>query len=315
MRIVVVGSGGTGGYFGAKLAKAGEDVTFVARGPHLRAMQGGGIRVRSAVDGDWHVDARAVETLAGHAHADLVLLCVKSYDTENAAELARPVVGPRTGILSLQNGIDNEDKLGRLLGADHVLGGVAYVFSNIAAPGTIAHHQLGRIVFGEISGLASERATEFLGACARASIPTELVSDIRKRLWEKYVFQTALAGATALTRLPVKFVREVPETRRLWELQIEELIALAKADGAGLDPDVADRCVRFLESLAPTNYSSLYQDLVQGKRLELQAFHGHAVQLGLRYNVPTPMLFAIYAALRPYTDGRPQPAARSMVFA
>ncbi len=300
-----IGSGGTGGYFGAKLAKAGEDVTFVARGAHLAAIREAGLRIRSAVDGEWTVKVQAVETLSGHAPADLVLFCVKSFDTESAAELARPVIGPSTGILSVQNGIDNEDKLARAFGPEHVMGGVSYIFSNIETPGVIAHHQLARIVFGEMNGEPSERATQFAEACKRASIQGELVSNIRKTLWEKYVFLTALAGTTSVTRLPVKFVREVPETRRFWQLQVEELLALAAAENAGLDADMMDRCVQFLESLAPTNYSSLYQDLMQGKRLELDALHGHAVRLGDRHRIPTPALFAVYAALRPYLLGAP----------
>ncbi len=224
MRIVFVGSGGTGGYFGAKLARAGEDVTFVARGEHLAAIRADGLRIRSAVDGEWTVS-------------------------------------------------------------------------------------LGRIVFGEMNGATSERATSFVEACKRAAIQGELVPGIRKTLWEKYVFLTALAGATAVTRLPVKFVRGVPDTRRLWELQVEELLALARAEKIGLDADTMARCVEFLESLAPTNYSSLYQDLMQGKRLELDALHGHAVRLGNRHGVPTPTLFAVYAALQPYLQGAPSPVA------
>jgi 2-dehydropantoate 2-reductase len=309
VRIVVVGSGGTGGYFGAKLAKVGEEVTFLARGAHLKAIREGGLRIRSVIDGHWSVKAQVVETFADIAPVDLVLFCVKSYDTESAAQLVRPVVGSQTAVLSLQNGVDNEDKLGRLLGADRIMGGVAYVFSNIEAPGIIAHHQLGRIVFGEMNGKTSTRAATFLDSCTRASIPAELVSEIRKRLWEKYIFQTALAGTTALTRLPVKFVRETTPTRRLWQLQIDELLTLADAERVGLDAGIRDRCITFLESLSPTNYSSLYLDLVNGRRLELEAFHGHAVRLGERHGLPTPTLFAVYAALLPYASGAPQPMA------
>ncbi len=306
MRIVVMGSGGTGGYFGAKLARAGADVTFVARGAHLKAIRDEGLRIRSAVEGEWHVKVRAVETLAGHAPADLVLFCVKSFDTEGAAALITPVVGPDTGVLSIQNGIDNEDKLARIVGTGHVIGGIAHVFSNIEAPGVIAHHQLGRIVLGEMNGAPSDRTGSFVAACKRAGIDAELAPRIRKTLWEKYVLLTALAGATAVTRLPVKFTREIPEMRRLWTLQVEELLALAKADGAGLDADMMERCVKFLDGLAPTNYASLAQDLMRGKRLELDALHGHAVRLGERHGVPTPTLFAVYAALLPYREGAPQ---------
>jgi 2-dehydropantoate 2-reductase len=306
MRLVVIGSGGTGGYFGAKLARAGEDVTFVARGAHLQAIREHGIRIRSAVEGEWSVKVHAAETLAGAAPADLVLFCVKSFDTEQAAELARPVVGSETGVLSIQNGVDNEDKIGGILGEGHMMGGVAYVFSYIEAPGIIAHRQLGRIIFGEMNGMKSARAAAFAEACRRAAIPVEIAADIRKTLWEKYVSLMPIAGATALTRLPVKFIREVRETRQLWELQVEELLAVAECAEAGLERDMKDRCTQFLESLAPTNYSSLYQDLAQGKRLELEALHGHAISLGRRYGIATPTLFAVYAGLRPYLDGTPK---------
>src|ERR1700680_4713284 len=143
MRLVIVGAGGTGGYFGAKLARSGEDVTFLARGAHLKTIRENGIRIRSAVEGGWQIEVRAVETLQGHPPADLVLFCVKSFDTESAAESIKPVIGPDTGVLSLQHGVDNEEKIGRILGVGHVMGGVAYVFSNIEAPGVIAHHQFG----------------------------------------------------------------------------------------------------------------------------------------------------------------------------
>lgn len=309
MRIVVVGSGGVGGYFGAKLAQAGEEVTFVARGAHLQAIRERGLRIRSAAEGEWFVKAPAVETLDGHAPADLVLFCVKSYDTDEAARLVRPAVGPVTGILSLQNGVDNEERLQRVVGAGHVMGGVTWVFSKIEAPGIIAHHQTGRIIFGEMNGTPSARATAFAEACKRASIQAEMAPDIRSMLWQKYVFLTAFAGATALTRLPASYLRDVPEVHRLWRLQLEELLALAEADQVGLDAGVMDRSIKYLEGLAPTNYSSLYHDLVQGKRLELDALHGHAVTLSERHRVPTPTLFAVYAALRPYRDGVPKLAA------
>jgi 2-dehydropantoate 2-reductase len=221
------------------------------------------------------------------------------------AALLRPVMGPETAVLSLQNGVDNVEKLARLLGAGEVLGGAAYIFANIAAPGVIAHHQLGRIVFGAMRGGRSERIDAVAQAFARAGIPFEIASDIRKTLWEKYLALTPLAGVTALTRLPVKFLREVAETRRLWEMQLDELLALARAEGVGLDPAAKARATSFIEALAPANYSSLYQDLVQGKRLELEALHGHALALGARHGVPTPALFAVYAALKPYAMGVP----------
>jgi 2-dehydropantoate 2-reductase len=307
MRIVIMGSGGTGGYYGAKLARAGHDVTFVARGEHLQAIQESGLRIKSIVDGEWSVDSPAVATLDGQPTADFILFCVKSFDTEPAAELIKPVLGPHTGVLSLQNGVDNEDKLARTLGADHVLGGIAYVFSHITAPGVIAHQQLARIVCGEFDGKASKRILAFAEACEAAGIQTEIAPRIRKSLWEKYVFLTAFAGTTALTRMPAKVIREVPAVHRLWRSQVSELLTLAKADDVGLDENMMDRCVAFLGSFAPISYTSLYHDLMQGKRLELDALHGHAVSLGERYGIATPTLAAVYAGLLPYRDGTPEP--------
>ncbi|HYM18175.1 MAG TPA: 2-dehydropantoate 2-reductase [Micropepsaceae bacterium] len=306
MRVIVVGAGGTGGYFGAKLAKSGADVTFLARGEHLRAIEDKGIRIRSAVEGEWSVKVRVVDSLAGHPPADLVLFCVKGFDTETVAESIRPIVAPSTGVLSIQNGVESEEKISAILGPGHAMGGVVYVFSNIESPGVIAHHQLGRIVFGEMNGGESPRAVAFARACKLAGIPCEVTGEIRKVLWEKYICITPIAGTTSLTRLPVKYIRELAETHELWRLQVEELLALAIAAGSGLDATMRERARAFLESLAPTNYSSLYQDLAAGKRLELETFHGHAVTLGKRYGIATPTLFAIYAALKPYALGKPR---------
>jgi 2-dehydropantoate 2-reductase len=305
MRIVVMGSGGTGGYFGAKLARAGEDVTFVARGAHLEAIRAHGLRVKSAIDGEWVVQAPAVERLDGGPPADLVLFCVKSFDTEGAAEVIRPALGAGTGVLSIQNGVDNEEKLARILGSGHVMGGVAQVFATIASPGVVNHALLGRIIFGELDGAETERARAFLQACARAAIPAELTPRISRALWEKYVYLTAHAGMTALTRCPAKPIRETPATRRMYQLLLTEMAALGRAAGADLDDAIVDRSLATLDAVGPGAFSSLHHDLTHGKRLELEALHGHAVRLGERYGVPTPMLFAVYAALRPHLDGAP----------
>jgi 2-dehydropantoate 2-reductase len=308
MRIVVMGSGGTGGYFGAKLARAGEDVSFVARGAHLAAMRARGLRVKSAIDGEWVVRAPAVERLVGLPPADLVLFCVKSFDTESAGEAIRPVVGPGTGVLPVQNGVDNEEKLERILGPGHVMGGVAQVLATIEAPGVVSHRFLGRIIFGEMDGRESERARAFLQACERAGIQAEISSTMLRALWGKYVFIAAQAGMTALTRCPVSVVRSVPETRRMYRLILGEMVALGNAAGAGLDAGLVDTAMGMLDNLGAAFTSSLHHDLAEGKRLELEALLGHAVRLGERHGIPTPMLFAVYAALKPYADGPPQAA-------
>jgi 2-dehydropantoate 2-reductase len=305
MRIVVMGSGGTGGFFGAKLARAGEDVTFVARGAHLEAMQTHGLRVKSAPEGEWVVKAPAVERLDGLAPADLVLFCVKSFDTETAARAVAPILGPDTGVLSIQNGVDNEEKLEAIVGKGRVLGGIAQVFATIESPGVIQHTLLGRLQFGEMDGRESPRARAFLEACRRAGIPCELSKDVLRTLWSKYVYLAAHAGMTALTRCPAGVIRAVPETRRLYRLLLEEMAALARAAGADLGPDVVDASMAMLDALGPHGYSSLHHDLTHGKRLEIEALHGQAVRLGERHGVATPMLFAVYAALKPFADGPP----------
>lgn len=300
-----MGSGGTGGYFGAKLARAGADVTFVARGAHLEALRAGGLRIKSAVEGEWAVKAPAMERLDGQPPADLVLFCVKSFDTEAAALVIRPVVGPGTGVLSIQNGVDNEEQLARILGAGHVLGGVARVFATLEAPGVIAHTFAGEILFGEMDGRDTPRARAFLAACRAAAIPVELVPDVTRALWEKYVFLTAHAGMTAITRCPAGLVRALPETREMYRRMAGEMVALGRAAGVALEEGMADRGLKLLDALAPHAYSSLHHDLTQGKRLELEALHGHAVRLAERHGVVAPTVFAVYAALRPYRDGAP----------
>ncbi|HEY7203827.1 MAG TPA: 2-dehydropantoate 2-reductase [Methylomirabilota bacterium] len=305
MRIVVMGSGGTGGYFGAKLARAGDDVTFVARGAHLAALQTHGLRIKSAGEGEWTVRAPAVERLDGLPPADLVLFCVKSFDTEAAAALIRPVVGPETGVLSIQNGVDNEQKLGRVLGAGHVLGGAARVFATIESPGVIAHTFGGHLTFGEMDGRVTERARAFVASCQKAAIPVELVTDVERALWDKYVFLTTHAGMTALTRCPAGVLRAVPEVRELYRRILTEIVTIGRAAGAPVDESLLEQGVKFLDGVAPNAYSSLHHDLTQGKRLELEALHGHAVRLAERHRVAAPTVFAIYAALRPYRDGAP----------
>ncbi len=303
MRIVVMGAGGVGGFFGAKLWKAGEAVTMVARGAHLEAIRRNGLTIRSATEGESVVRPEAVEAPAGPV-ADAVLFCVKSFDTRAAAEQLRPVVGPETAVLSLQNGIDNEDAIDAVLGAGHALGGVAQVFAVIDRPGVIAHHFAGRIIFGELDGRRSARAERLLAAFERAGIAAELTAHVRRALWEKYILICAVAGMTALTRCAIGVVRETPEAWRMFRRIVEEIAAVGAASGAGLAADVVDQTVKLATEIAPGSRASLAQDLHQGRRLELEALHGEAVRLGKRLGVPTPTVFAVYAALKPHIAGR-----------
>ena len=303
MRIAIVGAGGVGGYFGAKLARAGESVVMLARGAHLDAIRRHGLRVRSAVDGEFTAKADAVESFADQAPVDMALFCVKSFDTREAAEALRPVLGRDTGVVSLQNGVDNEEILDDVLGAGRALGGAAFVFSTIESPGVIAHTLLGRIVFGELDGRVSERATRLRDALAAAGVPVELSTEVRRVLWEKYLLISAQAGTTALTRAPIGVIRQIPETWRMYRRIVEELAAVARAAGVTLPADVVETIIKNASALAPTAFSSLHHDLVHGRRLELEALHGHAVRLGERLGVPTPTVFAVYGALKPHAAG------------
>lgn len=304
MRIIVVGAGGVGGYFGGRLARAGEAVTLVARGAHLDAIRRDGLLVRSALEGDWRVRPDAVADLDGRPPADAVLLCVKAFDTDAALDAVRPVVGAETAVLPLQNGVEAVERIEARLGPGHALGGAAYVFAVIEGPGVIVHRFGGRIVLGEPDGRARPRTERLRDAFAAAGVPVELSPEIRRVLWRKYLFICAHAGMTAVTRAPTGVVRETPESWRMYRRLLEELAALAGAAGVDLEPDVVERTLEAAAALAPDTASSLYHDLAAGRRLELEALHGHAVRLGERLGVPTPMTFAVYAALRPHAAGR-----------
>ncbi len=304
LSIVIVGTGGVGGYFGGRLARSGERVTFLARGAHLAALRGQGLTVRSTIEGEWRVDADAVETLEGRGPADVVLLCVKSFDTETALGRARPVVGPSTAVISLQNGVEGPEKIESALGPGHAVGGAAYVFANIEAPGVIGHRFGGRLAFGELDGRASERCERFHAAVTRAGVPCDLSADIRRVMWEKYLFISAQAGLTALTRCPTGVIREIPETWQLYRMILDELGAVARAAGVTLGPDTTERLLKQAAALGPDTASSLAHDLAQGRRLELETLHGYAARLGARLGVATPAVFTVYAALKPHVEGR-----------
>jgi 2-dehydropantoate 2-reductase len=247
----------------------------------------------------------AVDDVRGLPAVDSVLFCVKSFDTETAAAAIRPVIGPDTAVVSLQNGVDNEETIDRVLGSGHAVGGVAYVFATIETPGVIAHRFAGHVVLGELDGRASPRLQRLHAAFATAGVRVELSSDIRVALWQKYLMISAQAGMTALARAPIGVIRAVPESRHMYRRIVEELAALGRAGGVALADDVADTIMKAADGLAPEAYSSLHHDLTQGKRLELETLHGHAVRLGDKLGVPTPMVFAVYAALKPHVDGRP----------
>jgi 2-dehydropantoate 2-reductase len=300
VRIAVVGVGGVGGYFGGRLAQAGEEVHLIARGAHLEALRRKGLRVRS-VTGEFEVKVPATDDPAEVGPVDHVLFCVKSYDTGSAAPSLGPLLRERTGVVSLQNGVDNEDILTRQLGERHVMGGVAFIFSTIAEPGVIA--QTGgprRILVGEMDGSRSDRVEELVATCRAAQIDAEATGDIRLALWDKLAFICAQAGMTAAVRLPIGEVREVPEAMALFRRIVEEVRAVAAAEGVELAEDAVDRHEAFARGLEPGSFSSLHDDLVRGRRMELEALHGSVVRRAGVHGVSVPASEAVYAVLRPW---------------
>jgi 2-dehydropantoate 2-reductase len=300
LKLAVFGTGGVGAYFGGRLALAGVDVHLMARGPHLEALRKKGLRVTST-KGDFHVDLPASDDPAEVGPCDYVLFSVKSFDTETAAPRLGPLISARTGVISFQNGIDNEEKIAAAVGPDHVMGGAAYIFSRIVEPGVIAHTGgPARLVFGEMDRSESERARLLLDACKKAEIDAELSTNIARVLWDKFAFICAQAGMTAAVRLPIGDIRTVEESWEAFKRIVDEVRAVAAAEGVELPEDTTERHARFAQNLEPGGYSSLYDDLSQGRRMELEALHGTVVERARRHDIPVPVSEVVHAILKPW---------------
>ena len=306
MRIAMMGSGGVGGFFGGRLAHAGCDVSFIARGDHLRAMREHGLRIESAVHGDILVKrAQFTDDPAAVGVVDLVVLGVKLWDTESAAQAIRPMVGPQTAVLSLQNGVTKDEILQREFGKAAVMGGVGYVATRIASPGVIQQTgPLQRLVFGEYDGSRSERAEALLKAALATGIDTDLSSDIRRSLWEKFVFLVGLSAATTSMRTTIGPIRSHPRTRAFLHDVMKEVVAVGRAHDVNLPANYADERLAFADTVAPSMTSSMHHDLERGSRLELPWLSGGVVELGARVGVPTPLNRAVCDILALYADGR-----------
>jgi 2-dehydropantoate 2-reductase len=306
MRIAVMGAGGTGGFFGGLLARAGEAVTFIARGAHLEAIQKNGLTVNSSRCGNFSFPAKATSDPARIGPVDLVLFCVKAYDNPVAANLIRPLIGPETVVLSVQNGIDNEEQIGKVVGPEHMLGCISYVSSTIESPGVIAQTAgPGKIILGEMSGGTSHRTEALVNMLNKAGIAAELHTDIQTALWQKFIAICGVNGVTALTRLPMGEILKYEETRHLLKGTMQEVESAARKSGAVLPEDCADQSMNFFSSLEPSMRGSMYYDLAAGRRLELEVLNGTVVRLGRTLGIPTPFNFSIYAALKPYLNGTP----------
>jgi 2-dehydropantoate 2-reductase len=306
MRIAVVGAGGTGGYFGGLLARAGQDVTFIARGAQLEALRTRGLTLESKLAGTFTVPVRATDAPSEIGPVDLILFCVKTYDTDAAAESILPLIRPDTMLLSLQNGVDNEERIARAAGHTSGIGAVAYVVSAIKAPGVVAQTAgPGKIILGELSGGASARTEQLHDVLQRAGITAEVPPDIRVVLWQKFLFICAFSGVTAVTRLPIGTILADPVTHNLFQGTSEEVEAVARAGGIDLPADCVEQAMTQAAAVEPWGSSSLYHDLAGGRRLELESLNGEVVRRGRERGIETPLNFAIYAALRPYVDGAP----------
>jgi 2-dehydropantoate 2-reductase len=304
MKIAVMGTGGVGGYFGARLALGGSDVAFVARGAQLAAMREHGLRVRSA-GGDLHLaPVRATDDPREIGPVDLVLFGVKLWDTSAAAEAIRPLLGPDTAVVSFQNGVVKDDILMETLGRRAVIGGVCYIAATIAEPGVIVHTgTMQRLVFGEYDGTRSARVELFEAACRQAGIDAEVSADITRALWEKFVFLVAFSAVTSTTRRPIGAVRAHPQTRRLLAAAMQEVVDVGRAQGVALAPDfVADR-LRFADQLPVTMTSSMANDLERGNRLEVPWLSGDVARRGAALGVPTPVNGTLFDVLSIAADG------------
>ena len=300
MKIMIMGTGGVGGYYGGLLAQQGNEVTFIARGAHLFAIRQDGLKVKS-VHGDFTVNpANATDDPAKVGPVDLILFCVKTYHTENAAQAILPAVGPQTVVMSLQNGIDAAERLGQVVGEGHVIGGATWLSSAVEEPGVIRQiSQFRRIVFGEFDGSLSERIQSIDRVLKSTGITVEVSENIWKVLWTKLVFITAVSGVGSLTRLPMGEYRSVPETRILLTSIMREVESVARAQGVNLDENVVQNWMDFIDNAAPTIKPSMQLDVEGGHRTELNSMIGIVGKKGRELNVPTPVSDYVYASLLP----------------
>jgi 2-dehydropantoate 2-reductase len=290
-----------GGYVGARLAQAGANVHLIARGTYLEALREDGLHVQS-VAGDFEVALPATEDPADIGPCDYVLFTVKSFDTEEAAREVHPLLHDDTAVISLQNGLDNEKQLAAEIGREHVMGGVAYIFSTIADPGVIEHTGgPTSFTYGELDGARSARAERFQNWCDRADgMDAELSDAIRTELWEKAAFICAQAGMTATVRLPLGEIRSQEASWEMYRRIIEEVCSVGEATGVDLPDETVSRWMEFAGDLGADSYSSLHYDLTQDKPMELEALHGTVVRRGRENGVDVPMNEAVYAILRPW---------------
>ncbi len=303
MRIAIMGSGGLGGYFGARLVLGGADVHFVARGKHLEAMRRDGLRV----EGPEALHARHVNATDDPREigpADVVMLCVKLWDTEQAIEQIRPLVRPDTAIISFQNGVLKDQYLRAAFDESQLMGGVGYVATTIEAPGVIRQTgPMQRLLFGEFDGTRSARGEALLAACLAGGIQAELSDDIVREIWQKYVFLVGLSGTTSTIRMPIGPIRSHAQTRAFLHDVMHEVVMVGRAHGVALPQDYAQVRLKLADDVSPEMTSSMHHDLQKGNRLEVRWLAGGVVELGRAKGVATPLNRAIADILALHAEG------------
>jgi 2-dehydropantoate 2-reductase len=306
MRIAIMAAGAVGGYFGARLADAGHDVTFFARGANLDAIRKNGLKIESAL-GDLHLKSvQAMDDPKGVAPVDVVIFAVKMWDVEQAAQSLRPLIGPATQVITLQNGIDAVERIAPILGADHVAGGTAQIVTVLGAPGVIKHtSKLAVIRCGRLDKRPNATLTAFVAAGQKAGFDIAISDDIERDLWTKFVMLAGTSGITAATREPVGAILGDPDTRALFQSLMQEVVDVGRKKGVNLPADLAQERMHLIETSFPKSMkASMANDLERGGRLELDWLAGRIVQLGRDLGIPTPANTAVYAVLKLHRMGR-----------
>jgi 2-dehydropantoate 2-reductase len=307
MRVAVLGSGGIGGYYGALLARSGHDVAFIARGAHLEAMQRRGLTVRTS-EGESTIPVTASADTASVGTVDLVLFSVKSYDTATAAQALTPLMARDTAVITFQNGLDNVEAIAAVAGSEAVLAGAVYVALQLVGPGVILRTGgEGKTLFGELSGTLTERVQRIAGAFRQSGIPHEVTTDIRRVLWDKFLFITGIGGVTALARSGIGPLLASAAGRSLLHAACAEIVAVAQAEGGHLQPAAVDAVLAQAVTLPSPWRSSMARDLEEGRRLEVDTLSGAVVRRGIKHGIPTPVHQAIVACLSVH-----QPSASTM---
>jgi len=303
MRIAIVGAGGVGGYFGGRLAEAGADVTFLARGAHLDALRTRGLRIISPI-GDVHLPrVQAAGAAADIGPVDVVFFAVKLYDTESALGALPPLIGPGTAVVSLQNGVDSVATLLKAVGREHTAGGTCYVSAVISEPGVIKHMAMDHLIFGELDRVRSPRLLALEDACRPARFQSTLSDDITLDIWSKFVRLSVLSGMTAVTRSPLGVIHKDPDLWAMLQQAVKEAMAAAQAKGIAVAESTVEDVAKAYASLPPQTKSSMLEDLERGRRLELPWLSGAVVRIGKEVGVPTPTHSFINTVLQPHVNG------------